>query len=173
MTVGFHDQYAEHERRRTAYRALVQPAAVLSVGAALVHALVVRHHAAEGLLSGAAMAAFATLQVTWPLLVWRLGRAVVAPGIVLHAGIAVLWALAVTVGLPGVGHEEVGPLGVGATLMEAVVVLLAAAALRPDGLLRPVTAVMVRDGVRELAVPFALGVCLATLSFAAGGSHGH
>lgn len=173
MTVEFREQYAEHERRRTAYRALLQPAAVLSVGAALVHVLVVRHHAEEGLASGAAMAAFAALQLAWPLLVGRRGRALVAPGLVLHAGVAALWAAAVTVGVPGAGHEQVGPLGVGATLMEGLVVVLAAAALRPDGLLRPVAAVMARPAMRDLSVPLAAGVCLATLSFAAGGGHGH
>jgi hypothetical protein len=90
-------------------------AAALSVGAAVIHAIVFPPHLSESLLYGAFFAAMAVGQLGWAVLaVVRPRPWVLAAGVIGNLGIVALWALSRTVGVP---------LGIAAGRREAVGVM--------------------------------------------------
>jgi hypothetical protein len=156
---------------------LALAAALLSAGAAVIHASVSRPHLEESVLLGLLFVASALAQAAWsPLVLAAPSRGVFAAGILGNTAIVVAWALSRTTGLP-FGHEPwtaepVGALDVAATAFEvgivaASAILLAAAGASPR-----------RPKVRRFAaVAAALVTGLTGTAFAAtpngAGGHSH
>ena len=114
----------------------------------------------------AVLASIAVAQAAWVACLLRLGtRApVLVAGASLQLGLAVVWVLSRTVGLPGQGVVPVTELDVLCLLDELVLLTLALAAL---------SARIPRSGLRALA-PCQLAVTLAGATlFAWGGGHVH
>lgn len=111
-------------------------AALMSTGAAAVHAMVVRFHLVDDLLSGVFFAVTAAAQLGWAVtVVRRPGPRVLLSGLVLQGGLVGLWLWTRTIGIPfgaAAGQREpVGVLDATAVVLELVVVACCALALRP------------------------------------------
>ena len=89
-------------------------AAVLSVGAAVIHAVVIPPHLAESAQYGAFFAALTLAQLGWAALVVVRPRSwTLASGIAGNLGTVVLWAATRTAGIPmGVAAGQREPIGV-------------------------------------------------------------
>ena len=152
---------------------LVRLAAVLSGAAAAVHLSVARLHFDEYWLFGVGFVVSGVLQLAWAVAVWRRNgdRRLVVAGLVLQAGIAVVWVVSRTVGLPygpEAGQpESVGPLDAQCTLDELLIVALGAVALHRASRPRPKLAV---DALELLAL---LATAATWFMLAAGAGHGH
>ncbi|MGN6599531.1 MAG: hypothetical protein ACTHMW_09680 [Actinomycetes bacterium] len=128
----------ETSPQRTAARAGVVVAAVAGLLAAVIHAAVCPEHVAEGLLLGGFFAVLAVVQVAWSQLALAAERRagasqpLLATGLAGSLGVAALWLLTRTVGLPfGLldGTESPGLPDVAATLLEITTALAAALVL--------------------------------------------
>ncbi len=102
-------------------------AAALSVGASVIHAIVIPSHYSESVLYGAFFATAAVAQLGWAVLVVvRPRRGVLLAGVAGNFGIVVLWAVTRTAGIPlGVAagqREAVGALDSACGLLELGVV---------------------------------------------------
>jgi hypothetical protein len=160
----------------TARAWLALTAALLSAGAAVIHASVARPHFEESVLLGLLFVASALAQAAWsPLVLAAPSRRVLAAGIFGNTAIVVAWALSRTSGLP-FGHEPwmpepVGALDVAATAFELGIVAASAVLLAAAGAPR-------RPEVRRFAaVAAALVTGLTGTAFAAtpngAGDHRH
>jgi hypothetical protein len=106
--------------------------AVTSLAAGAIHAVVVPEHLRESLLFGVFFAVIATFQIGWAGMTrdgFDPGRRFLATGVLVNAGIVVLWIVSRTVGVP-VGPEPWMPeprsvLDVTATVLELVFVATA------------------------------------------------
>ena len=113
-------------------------ASTASVGAAVIHFAVMPVHWLDWLPSGLFFATAAVFQLMWALLAWTRPPAILlAVGIVGNAGLAALWVVSRTEGLPLGPHagepEVVQAAGICALLLECYVVMGAAWAwLRAD-----------------------------------------
>ncbi|MDX6199703.1 MAG: hypothetical protein QOJ79_2854 [Actinomycetota bacterium] len=89
-------------------------AAALSIGAAVVHAIVIPPHLAESFEYGAFFAALAVAQLGWAvLIVVRPGSWILAAGIAGNLAVVLLWAATRTAGIPlGVAAGQREPIGV-------------------------------------------------------------
>lgn len=131
--------------RTDARRELEVDAAVLAIAAGMIHAVAAVGHA-EHLLFAAFFAVLAVAQCAWGALVYRgADRRLLVAGAWGSAGVALLWLITRTVGLPFGPHagspEAVGPLDVLATIDEQVVVAIVIALARfPNLRTRLVTA---------------------------------
>ena len=106
-------------------RAVLGAAALGSVAAAAVHALVTPEHYTEGLRFGLFFTLLSLLQVGWAVaLVARPARGVVGGAVVLNVGVVLVWVATRTVGLPwGLAEVEgVGPADALAGLAELVII---------------------------------------------------
>jgi hypothetical protein len=127
------------EWRRTAGAALPRSLRLLvtgAVGAAVVHGVVVPRHVEEAAVLGWFFTLLALGQLTWGGLVLLLPRRqVVAAGVVVNAGVVVLWAWTRVVSVPfGLGaREQVGLADLVATGCELLVVAAGAVWLQRDG----------------------------------------
>jgi hypothetical protein len=102
-------------------------ASTLSVGAALIHTIVIPPHVVESLLYGAFFAGLAAAQLGWAVLVVaRPCPRVLAAGVALNAGVVLLWGATRSVGIPlGVAagsREPVGALDATCALLELGVI---------------------------------------------------
>jgi hypothetical protein len=102
-------------------------AAAMSVGAAVIHAIVFPPHLAESVLYGVFFGALAVAQLGWAVLVVvRPRAAVLAAGAVGNLAVVALWAVTRTAGIPlGVAagqREGVGVLDTSCGLLELAVV---------------------------------------------------
>ena len=128
-------------------------AGLLSLGAGVIHAVVMGEHFREFWVFGAFFVAVAAAQAAWAALVMvRPSRAVLVGGAVLNLAVAAIWAISRIAGMP-VGPdagvpEAVGPLDLMATSEEVVVVLAVLALLASPAVLRR----PVRDGVPVVAI---------------------
>jgi hypothetical protein len=109
-------------------------ASALSVGAALIHALVTLPHFGQDPLYGAFFAGCTVGQLAWAAVVLRRpSRLVLATGAAANLAVVALWAVTRTVGIPvGVAagtRERVGPLDVACGLVELGIVACCAALL--------------------------------------------
>ena len=116
-------------------RELEVDAAVLAIAAGLIHAVAAVTHFGEYWLFGSFFAVLAVAQVAWGALVYRgAERSLLVVGAWASAGVALLWLVTRTVGLPigpHAGHPQtVGPLDALATLDELAIVLLVLALVR-------------------------------------------
>jgi hypothetical protein len=152
---------------------LVRLAAGLSGAAAAVHLSVARLHFDEYWLFGAGFVVSGGLQLGWAVAVWLRSddRPLLIAGLVLQLGIAAVWVVSRTVGLPygpSAGDpESIGALDAQCTFDELLILVLGAAAIWG-----------VRRGRRRLAVDgLELLALLATAAtwfmLAAGAGHGH
>jgi predicted branched-subunit amino acid permease len=152
---------------------LVRLAAVLSGAAAAVHLSVARLHFDEYWLFGAGFVVSGVLQLAWAVAIWKRhdDRRLLTAGFVLQLGIAAVWVVSRTVGLPygpSAGDpESIGPLDAQCTFDELLIVVIGAMALWG-----------VRSGRRRFAVDgLELLALLATAAtwfmLAAGAGHGH
>lgn len=108
---------------------LLTVAAVAGVAAAWVHALVVRSHLEQSVGIGAFFALLAAAQLAWAVaLVARPTRRVLAGGVALQMGVALLWLLSRTTGVPPLGLA-VAPVGLWDALATSYELLAAGAAL--------------------------------------------
>lgn len=113
-------------------------ASTASVGAAVIHFAVMPVHWLDWLPSGLFFATAAVFQLMWALLAWTRPPAILlAVGIVGNAGLATLWVVSRTEGVPFGPHagdpEVVHAAGICALLLECYVVMGAAWAwLRAD-----------------------------------------
>jgi hypothetical protein len=102
-------------------------AAALSVGAAVIHAIVIPPHLTEALLYGVFFASLAVAQIVWAVLVVaRPQRWLLAAGVVGNLFVVALWAVTRTAGIPlgvATGHREaVGVLDTSCCALELGVV---------------------------------------------------
>jgi hypothetical protein len=110
--------------------------AALSVGAGVIHQAVVEDHIRQYWLFGLLFAGAAVVQIGWAIAyLVRPIRALAAFGLVVNAGIVIVWAWSRSVGLP-IGPNAGRPDAIGfvdavATLFEVAIVLLLAARLLP------------------------------------------
>jgi hypothetical protein len=152
---------------------LVRLAAVLSGAAAAVHLCVARLHFDEYWLFGVGFVVSGVLQLAWAAAIWVRNddRRLLIAGLVGQLGIALVWVVSRTVGLPygpNAGEpESIGPLDAQCTFDELLIVLLGGVALWG-----------VRRGRRRFAVDgLELLALLATAAtwfmLAAGAGHGH
>ena len=116
-------------------RELEIDAALLAIAAGLIHAVAAVSHFGQYWLFGVFFAVLAPAQIAWGALVYRgAARSLLVAGAWGSAGVALLWLVTRTVGLPIGPHagapEAVGPLDGLATLDEQVVVILVLALLR-------------------------------------------
>jgi hypothetical protein len=102
-------------------------AALLSAGAASVHFAVTKDNFEEYTLFGVLFVATALAQLGWAAAVLvRPWRALLVLGAVFNLGVAAVWALDRTVGMPiGPEHWEASPFGFGDTVTAAFEVLIA------------------------------------------------
>lgn len=112
-------------------------AAIASAGAGLIHFAVMPVHWLQWWAAGLLFAWVAVFQVMWAYLAWSRPRtALLAVGIAANAGIASLWVVSATVGLPfgphSGGPETVDAAGICALLLECYVVMGAAWAWMQD-----------------------------------------
>lgn len=160
--------------RAAAWRTdLVRLAAVLSGAAAAVHLSVARLHFDEYWLYGAGFVASGVLQLAWAVAVWRRheDRRLIVAGFVLQLGIALVWVVSRTVGLPYGPQpgdpESIGPLDAQCTFDELVIVVLGGVAMWGARRGRRRFAV---DGLEALAL---LAAAATWFMLAAGAGHGH
>lgn len=155
---------------------LVRLAAVLSGAAAAAHLSVARLHFDEYWLFGVGFIVSGVLQLGWAIVIWRRGgdRRLLVAGLVLQLGIALVWVVSRTVGLPYGPHagraESVGALDAQCTLDELLIVLLGVVSMRAAGggpRPRPRLAV---DALELLAL---LATAATWFMLAAGADHGH
>lgn len=122
---------------RSDLRLLTQIAGLCSLGAALVHAVVMPNHWEEWWASGAFFAALAAFQGVWGVLavVRPRSRWLLTAAVAVNLGAAGLWGLsrfwAVPAGPAAGTTEQIGVAGLGATLLGILTALLAAWALLP------------------------------------------
>jgi hypothetical protein len=152
---------------------LIRLAAVVSGAAAAVHLSVARLHFDEYWLFGVGFVVSGVLQLAWAVAIWVRNddRRLLIAGLVGQLGIALVWVVSRTVGLPygpSAGEpESIGPLDAQCTFDELLIVLLGGVALWG-----------VRRGRRRFAVDgLELLALLATAAtwfmLAAGAGHGH
>jgi hypothetical protein len=101
-------------------------AIIATVASGVVHAAAVPHHAEESLLFGIFFFASACVQFLWSTLaLLSPSRALLTSGVVINAGLIVLWALTRTVGLPGLldRPEEVGSWDLACKVWELIALL--------------------------------------------------
>jgi hypothetical protein len=160
--------------RAGAWRAdLVRLAAVLSGAAAAVHLSVARLHFDEDWLFGVGFIAAGVLQLAWAVAIWRrdADRRLLVAGLVLQLGIALVWVVSRTVGLPygpdAAQAESIGPLDAQCTFDELLIVVLGAVSLWGARRGRRRLAV---DGLELLAL---LATAATWFMLAAGAGHGH
>jgi len=152
---------------------LIRLAAVRSAATAAVHLSVARLHFDEDWLFGVGFITSGVLQLAWAVALWLRGedRRLLAAGAVLQLGVALVWVVSRTVGLPygpSAGDpESVGPLDAQATFDELLIVALVAVALwgTRDGRRR-----FAVDGLEALAL---LATAATWFMLAAGAEHGH
>lgn len=124
----------------------VRAASTASVGAAVIHFAVMPVHWLDWLPSGLFFATAAVFQLMWALLAWTRPPAVLlAVGIVGNAGLAALWVVSRTEGVPFGPHagdpEVVQAAGICTLLLECYVVMGAAWAWMRADRAEPVTVV--------------------------------
>jgi hypothetical protein len=113
--------------------------ALLSAGAAVIHATVIQVHLREWWLYGTFFVVAATLQLIWTVLVLRRpSRSLLVAGAIGNATVVVLWLVTRVTGLP-VGPEpwtpeSIGLLDVAASIFEAVLVVTVVMMLRRGAL---------------------------------------
>jgi hypothetical protein len=127
-------------RRRPGFVALARSTsgglALLSTSAALIHFAVLREHFQEHALFGVLFALTAVLQLAWSaLVVRRPSRRLLQAGALGNLGVAAVWLLSRTTGLP-LGPEPWAPEAVGvadslATAFEVLIVIGATVLLCP------------------------------------------
>jgi len=154
-------------------RELEVDAAVLAIAAGLIHAVAGVTHFGEYWLFGTFFAVLAIAQVAWGALVWRgASRSVLVVGAWASAGVALLWLVTRTVGLPIGPHagrpEAAGPLDVLATLDEQAIVLLVLALVRWPSLRPHVVRFAQRAGPTV-----GIGLTIASLVSLTLGMHAH
>ncbi len=119
-------------------------AAVASAAAAGVHAAVTPGHVGEGLAVGLFFLLTAAAQSAWACaLLLRPERPLLGAGILLNAGIVLVWMVSRTTGIPFVADgraEAVGVLDVAATGWELVLIVCCASLLGRAGIPRPLLA---------------------------------
>jgi hypothetical protein len=152
--------------------AVLAACAVLTLGAAAIHAAVIRDHFEESCLFGTFFVLTTLLQLGWVAAVFiKPSRALVVLGVARNTAIILLWILSRTSGLP-VGPEPWTPEPVGglffASMFEALAVYLSfSLLLRPASLSRG--PLRLSQGTGGLAVTVALTIgWLVVLS---GGGH--
>jgi hypothetical protein len=127
--------------RRDVHSAAVLVTVVASASAAGVHAAVTPGHAGEGLAVGLFFLLVALAQSAWACAVLlRPERPLLVAGIVLNLGVAAVWALSRTTGIPFVAAgrpEAVGVLDLAATGWELVLVACCLGLLRGPVVPRP------------------------------------
>jgi hypothetical protein len=122
-------------RSLTVAQQLVLTAALLEVGAAIIHAAEIAPHLEQYWLFGTFFAVTAVLQAAWAALIYRdpLNRRLLVAGAVGNAALVAVWAISRTVGVPvGPGSwtpEAVGVLDVLCKLDELGCVVLVAMVL--------------------------------------------
>lgn len=112
-------------------------AAIASVGAGLIHFAAMPAHFLDWWAAGLSFAVIAVFQLMWAYLAWSRPRTLLlAAGIAANAGIAVVWVVSSTTGLPFGPHagapESVGSAGICALLLECYVIMGAAWAWMQD-----------------------------------------
>jgi hypothetical protein len=152
-------------------------AALLSAGAAAIHASVAGPHFAEHFVLGALFVVTATAQAAWAALVLTAPSArLLAAGVAGNVGVVAAWALSRTVGFPlgpePWAPEPVGALDLAATSFEAVVVATCVLLLAAGG---PYRAVSGRAAKRFATVGAVAVAALTSLAYAGtpGGAAGH
>jgi hypothetical protein len=151
----------------------VRLAAVLSGAAAAVHLSVARLHFDEYRLYGVGFVVSGVLQLAWAVAVWRRNgdRRLLLAGLVLQLGIALVWVISRTAGLPYGPHpwdpESVGALDAQCTFDELLIVVLGVVSTRSPSGSRPRLAV---DALELLAL---LATAATWFMLAAGAGHGH
>jgi len=94
-------------------------AAVLSGAAAVIHIAASAGHVREWWVLALLFAVAAVLQLAWAARIWRTPATwVLHAGVALSLGLAAVWALSRSTGLPGLEREAVGPLDLQCTLDE-------------------------------------------------------
>jgi hypothetical protein len=162
---------AEHESTFDASDALVA-VALLSVGAGVIHAAVIREHLEEWWLYGTFFAVVAVGQLIWAALALRRPtRSLLIWGALGNSAFVLLWLVTRITGLP-VGPEpwtpeSVGLVDVAASVFEVVLVISAVLMLRRNTLPERTT---VRLDRPQLAV-FMGAVAAITWIAATGGGH--
>jgi hypothetical protein len=154
-------------------RELEVDAAILAIAAGLIHAVAAVTHFGEYWLFGLFFAVLAVAQVVWGALVYRgADRSLLAAGAWASAGVALLWLVTRTVGLPigpdSGSPEAVGPLDALATLDELAIVLLVLALVRWPSLRPRVIRVAQRAGPAV-----GIGLTIASLVSLTLGVHAH
>jgi hypothetical protein len=148
-------------------------AAMLSLGAGIIHAFVIAEHFEESVLFGVFFACLAALQLAWAVALWRRpSRAVLLAGVAGNALVVAIWALSRTTGLP-LGPEPwqaeaVGLADAVSTLFEVGIVLLGLVALRSRSALSFVPPVLART---LPAVTTGIAIGLTYLAAVGGGGH--
>ena len=112
-------------------------AAIASVGAGLIHFAVMPAHWLQWWAAGLFFAVVAVFQLMWSYLAWSRPRTLLlAAGIAVNAGVAVLWVASSTTGLPfgphAGGPETVDAAGICSLLLECYVIMGAAWAWMQD-----------------------------------------
>ena len=154
-------------------RELEVDAAVLAIAAGLIHAVAAVTHFGQYWLFGTFFAVLAVAQVGWGALVYRgATRSLLIAGAWGSAGVALLWLVTRTVGLPIGPHagrpEAVGPLDTLATLDEHAIVLLVLALVRWPSLRPRVVRFAQRAGPAV-----GIGLTIASLVSLTLGLHAH
>jgi hypothetical protein len=152
-------------------------AALLSAGAAAIHASVAGPHLGEHLVVGALFVVTAIAQAAWAALVLTAPSApLLAAGVVGNVGVVAAWALSRTAGLP-LGPEPWAPepaaaLDLTATSFEVVLVAAGVMLLAAGGPYRPVSG---RAARRFAAVGAIVIAALTSAAYAGtpGGAAGH
>ncbi|WP_248831495.1 hypothetical protein [Frankia sp. Mgl5] len=150
-------------------------AAFASLGAAATHAAVAPSHFTSWPLSGVFFFATAVFQAGWALAVMRsAGRRTVATGLLVNAGVILVWVLSRTAGFPAGPHagvpEQVDRVDLTAVAFQIVVCVLALWSLRA----RPARGF--RSSFSAAAVIGAVGAGVTGFTLPAvelAGSHGH
>jgi hypothetical protein len=154
-------------------------AALLSAGAAAIHASAAGPHFAEHLAFGGLFVVTALAQAAWAALVLTAPSArLVAAGVLGNVGVAIAWALSRTVGLPFDSEpwvpEPVGALDLAATSFEVVAVAAGVLVLGAGGPYRPVSGRAAGRFATVAAVVVAAATSAAFAGTPAGGhDHGH
>jgi hypothetical protein len=146
---------------------------VLAIAAGLIHGVAAVTHLGEYWLFGSFFAVLAVAQVVWGALVYRgASRSLLVAGGWASAGVALLWLVTRTAGLPIGPHagspESVGPLDTLATLDELAIVLLVLGLVRWPSL-RP----RVVRFARRAGPAVGIGLTIASLVSLTLGVHAH
>ncbi len=146
-------------------------AAVLSGAAAAVHLSVARLHFDEYWVFGVLFVTAGVLQAAWAIAAWRQpsARRLLSAGAALQLGIAAVWVISRTVGLPYGPQpwtaESIGPLDAQCTADELLIAVLIAVSLRAARRRR-----ILVDGLEALAL---VATAATWFMLAAGAGHGH